>query len=62
MVQIQIKVKLKLHENRVFLFFWFFLQSKYVIFMACLGHGIGLCLFMARLGHVDSSKLKLKSN
>ena len=57
MVQIQIKVKLKLHENRVFLFCFFF-QSKYVIFMACLGHGIGVCFFMVRLGHVDSLKLK----
>ena len=30
--------------------------------MAHLGHGIGVCLFMARLGHVGSLKLKWKSN
>ena len=30
--------------------------------MVRLGQGIGVCLFMAHLGHVDSLKLKWKSN
>ena len=32
------------------------------MFMVCLGHDIGECLLMARLGHEGSSKSKLKSN
>ena len=30
--------------------------------MALLGHGIGECLLMVRLGHVVSLKSKLKTN
>ena len=30
--------------------------------MACLGHGIGVCIFMVHLGQVDKLKLKWKSN
>ena len=34
---------------------------NFTVFVASLGHDIGECLFMTRLGHLGSLKLKRKS-